>query len=112
MLFFRLERAAFAVEQMDRELSHTTGIPILTIRNRRHVQATIDAICVGVVTTPATRFRRLPIAPLQYLNSAILTLTDIAEIADIVVGAVTETPYKVVKLRTRWWVPCRSRWEC
>jgi hypothetical protein len=29
---------------------------------------------------------------------------NIAEIADIVVGAVTETPYKMVKLRTWWWV--------
>ena len=89
---------------MNRELSHTTGAPILTVRNRRHVQATLAAICVGVVTTPATRLRRLPIAPLQYLNSAILTLMNIAEIADIVVGAVTATSYKVVKLRTWWWV--------
>ena len=89
---------------MNRELSHTTGAPILTVRNRRHVQAMLDAICVGVVTTPATRLRRLPIAPLQYLNSAILTLMNIAEIADIVVGAVTATSYKVVKLRTWWWV--------
>ena len=64
----------------------------------------LDAICVGIVTTPATRLRRLPIAPLQYLNSAILTLMNIAEIADIVVGAVTATSYKVVKLRTWWWV--------
>ena len=83
----------------------------------------LDAICVGVVTTPATRLRRLPIAPLQYLNSAILTLLNIAEIADIVVGAVTVTSKRVgviadmlvgatreatadrrVKLRTRWWV--------
>ena len=89
---------------MNRELSHTTGAPILTVRNRRHVQAMLDAICVGVVTKPATRLRRLPIAPLQYLNSAILTLMNIAEIADIVVGAVTATSYKVVKLRTWWWV--------
>jgi hypothetical protein len=32
------------------------------------------------------------------------TLMKIVEIADIVVGAVTATPYKVVKLRTWWWV--------
>jgi len=89
---------------MNRELSHTTGTPILTVRNRRRVQATLDAICVGTVTTPATRLRCLPISPLQYLNSAILTLMNIAEIADIVVGAVTATSYKVVKLRTWWWV--------
>ena len=89
---------------MNRELSHTTGAPILTVRNRRHVQAILDAICVGAVTIPATRLRRLPIAPLQYLNSAILTLMNIAEIADMVVGAVTATSYEVVKLRTWWWV--------
>lgn len=86
ILFFRLERAAFAVEQMNRKLSHTTGTPVLTVRNRRHVQATIDAICVSAVITLATRLRLLPIASLQYLNSAILTLMNIAEIADTVVG--------------------------
>ena len=54
MLFFRLERAAFAVEQMNRELGHTTGTPILTVRNRRRVQDTLDAISVGTVTTGNT----------------------------------------------------------
>jgi hypothetical protein len=89
---------------MDGELSHTTGLPMLTVRNPRHVQATLDAICVGAVTTPAIRLRCLLIIPLQYLNSAILTLMNIAEIADIVVGAVTVASYKMVNLRTYWWV--------
>jgi hypothetical protein len=89
---------------MNRKLNHTTGTPVLTVRNQRHVQATIDAICVSAVITLATRLRLLPIAPLQYLNSAIPALMNIAEIADVVVSAVTATSYKMVKLRTRWWV--------
>ena len=85
---------------MNRELSHTTDAPILTVRNRRYVQAILDAICVGAVTITATRLRRLPIALLQHFGAAFITLLNIAEIADVVVGVVTAASYKVVKLRT------------
>jgi len=74
---------------MKRELGHTPGTHILIVRNWRHVQATLDESCVGIVITPATRLRCLPISPLQYLDTTILALMNIAEIADIVVGAVT-----------------------
>lgn len=89
---------------MNRGLSYTTGTPILTVWTRRHVQVTLNTISVCVVTTPSTRLRHLPIAPLQHIDSALITLIDIAEIADIVVGAVTVTSDKMVKLRTWWWV--------
>ena len=89
---------------MNRGVSHTTGAPNLTVRTRRQVRVTLDAICVCVFITPATRLRRLPIALLQHLDSVFFTLMKIVEIADIVVGAVTATSYKAVKLRTWWWV--------
>jgi len=71
-LFFRLERPAFAVEQVNRGLSYTTGTSILTVWTRGPVQATIDAIYVCVTTRPATRLRCSPIAFLQHLDSAFL----------------------------------------
>ena len=61
---------------------------MLTVWTRGHVQVTLNMISVCVVTTPPTRLRHLPIAPLQYLDFAFITLMNIAEIADIVVGAV------------------------